>query len=73
VLDAGRAVIAIPPEHAKTRAIMLALRRGFGLVRIDRVIYLVDRDGLMRELVRAERRERAWWTALEVLEREGTE
>lgn len=55
-------------DDVKARVAMLALRRGYGVTRIERVVWLVDRDGGMRELCRAQPNGNPWRTALEVLE-----
>ena len=56
----------------KIRATALALRRGFGITRIDRVVYLVDRDGAMRLLCTVDHSKHAWQRACDVLEAAST-
>jgi hypothetical protein len=56
----------------KRRAVLLALRHGFGLVRVDSCVYAVLRDGSERLVVRVDAQRDptrcVWAAALVVLE-----
>jgi hypothetical protein len=55
-------------SRTKRRAVLLALRHGYGLVRIDGSVYAITRDGAERLLVRTTAPADAWAAALDVFE-----
>jgi hypothetical protein len=63
-------------SRTKRRCVLLALRHGFGLVRVDASVYAISRDGAERLLVRIDANREpgrdVWTAALDVLEAMGS-